>query len=70
MTHNIGTPLKGVSKNKKNLNQLLCRLTKGTESSGRKNKGKIEDNYKDINKTYTQIDYRPYSASKGFIKKR
>lgn len=65
------SPHKSGSKNSKKINKMLARLTRQTESSGRKDRNSNSKNelFTKPSNTYQNFNYKPYSASKPLIKK-
>lgn len=53
----------------KKLGGVISRLTRQTESSGRKNRNTSDESFAKPTYTYTNIAYKPYSAMKKTNKK-
>lgn len=67
----VPSPHKSGSKNGKKINNLLARLTRQTESSGRKDRNSNSKNemFTKPSNTYHNFNNKPYSASKPLMKK-
>lgn len=70
MTYNPMTPMKVEKKNGKKLNNLISRLTRQTESSGRKKRNPETEAFTKPSNTYSNFSFKPHTAFKKSTKKR
>lgn len=68
MSYDHITPIKPLALKGKKLNQVLSRLTRQTESSGRKNRNASNELFTKPENTYTNTSFRPFSAAKKIKK--
>lgn len=62
--------MKKSKKGDKKLNDVISRLSKQTESSGRKNRNPSNDISAKPYSTYTSISYNPYGSAKKSNRKK